>query len=188
MIVIDNTIISEDIAEQMFLCDLKKCKGACCIEGDSGAPLEISELDTLEKNYSKIKPYLMPEGIKAIEEQGLYVKDGFDDEFVTPTIGGRECAYVTYENGMLQCGIEKAWKDGKIKFQKPISCHLYPIRISKYDHYEALNYDRWYICNDACRNGMENGVEIYKFTKDALIRKYGEDWYKQLVYKIENEK
>ncbi|MFN6944903.1 MAG: DUF3109 family protein [Cytophagaceae bacterium] len=185
MIVVNNSIISDDIADHFFLCDLNKCKGACCIEGDAGAPLEESELEMLENVYSKVKPYLMPEGIKAIDEQGLYVTDDLG-ELTTPTINGKECAYAIYDDkGILKCGIEQAYLDGKIKFKKPISCHLYPIRISKHEHYEALNYDRWHICNPACRHGKEKGVPIYKFLKDALLRKYGQEWYNELVTKIE---
>lgn len=185
MILIENTVISDDIADKFFVCDLAKCKGACCVEGDLGAPLEIDELPILEREFKNIEPYLSPEGKKAIEEQGLYIKD-WEDDFSTPTIADRECAYALYdEKGILKCAIEQAFFDGKTDFRKPISCHLYPIRITKHDHYDALNYDRWHICSDACSHGEQLGVEIYKFLKAPLIRKYGESWYKQLLWEIE---
>jgi hypothetical protein len=185
MILIDNTVISDDIADQFFVCDLAKCKGACCIEGDLGAPLEPEELTILENEYENIKPYLSEIGKKAIENQGLYIKD-WEDDYSTPTIDDKECAYALYdEKGTLKCGIEQAYFDGKTTFRKPISCHLYPIRITKYDNYEALNYDRWHICSDACSHGAGLGVELYKFLKEPLIRKYGEPWYKELIREIE---
>lgn len=185
MILIENTVISDDIADKFFVCDLAKCKGACCVEGDLGAPLEIDELPILEREFKNIEPYLSPEGKKTIEEQGLYIKD-WEDDFSTPTIADRECAYALYdEKGILKCAIEQAFFDGKTDFRKPISCHLYPIRITKHDHYDALNYDRWHICSDACNHGEQLGVEIYKFLKAPLIRKYGESWYKQLLWEIE---
>ena len=185
MITLGKTVVSDDVADKFFVCDLQKCKGACCIEGDMGAPLDKEELPILEKVYKKVKPYLSKEGVAAIEEQGIYVYDE-DNEYSTPTIGGRECAYAIYDKkGILKCGIEMAYKDGKIKWQKPISCHLYPIRITKYEQYDALNYERWHICNPACRNGKELGVPVYQFLKEPLIRKYGIKCYNDLVKKIE---
>ena len=185
MILIEDTVISDDLKEQFFTCDLEKCKGACCVEGDLGAPLEKSELDILDKIIHKVKPYLSAEGQKAIEKQGNYVLDE-EGDYSTPTLNGKECAYAVYdEKGILKCGIEQAYLDGKIKFQKPISCHLYPVRITKYDHYEAINYDRWHICSPACTLGKELSIPLYKFLKDALIRKFGEDWYAELVEEIE---
>lgn len=186
MIVIDKTVISDDIADNFFVCDLQKCKGACCIEGDLGAPLEVDEMAELERIYDKIAPYMSDEGKKAVEEQGLYIED-WEGDFSTPTINGRECAYAVWEKGFLKCAIELAWKDKKVDFKKPISCHLYPIRVTVYEHYDALNYDRWHICNDACRHGKELGVPVYRFLKEPLIRKYGEEWYEELVDKIEKK-
>lgn len=188
MILIENTVISDDIAEKFFVCDLIKCKGACCVEGDLGAPLEESELTLMDEVYEQVKPYLSPEGIKVIEEQGKYVKD-WEGDFSTPVIEGRECAFAIYDQKrILKCGIEQAYFDGKISFRKPISCHLYPIRITKYDDYDALNYDRWHICSDACSHGEALGVEIYKFLKEPLIRKYGQKWYNDLEQDIEERK
>ncbi|MCC9165669.1 DUF3109 family protein [Pontibacter harenae] len=187
MIIHQNTVISDDVRDKFFVCNLEKCKGACCVEGDLGAPLEGEELVILEQNYDVIKPYLSDAGKKAIDEQGLYVMD-FEGDYSTPTIGNRECAFATYDdNLMLKCGIEQAYLDGKIDWQKPISCHLYPIRISKYDGFEALNYDRWSICSAACSFGEDLGVRVYQFLKEPLIRKYGESWYSSLEQLMEEE-
>ncbi len=189
MILIGNAVISDDIKEQFFVCDLEKCKGACCVEGDSGAPLEDDETKILEKIYPIVKDYITEEGRQVIEGQGTWVIDK-DGDKCTPTIGeNRECAYALYdEKGVLKCGIEQAYLDGKTDFKKPISCHLYPVRITKYDQFDALNYDRWHICSPACSLGSQFGVPIYKFLKDALIRKYGADWYDELVSEIEFER
>jgi Protein of unknown function (DUF3109) len=187
MILIDNTVISDDIAEQFFVCDLAQCKGACCVEGDLGAPLAEEELALLEESYEVVKPYLSAEGIAEIEKQGLYIKD-WEGDFSTPTIADRECAFAIYDDrGILKCGIEQAYFAGKTTFRKPISCHLYPIRITKYDQYDALNYDRWHICSAACSHGDALKVPVYKFLKEPLIRHYGENWYKQLEKEIEEK-
>ena len=188
MIKIGNTLISDDVLTEFFVCHLEKCKGACCVEGDLGAPLEDDELDMLEENYMQIEPYLMEKGKVAIMEQGLYVKD-FEGDYSTTTIDGRECAYSFYDNkGILKCGIEQAYNEGKTNFQKPISCHLYPVRVSKNITNIAVNYDSWHICNDACILGRELSVPVYQFLKLPLIRRFGEDWYKQLeAYANEQE-
>lgn len=184
MLVVRNTVLSDDIIEKAFVCDLQKCKGACCVEGDAGAPLEEDELAILETIYEDVAPFLTEEGRREIEKRGVYVKDR-DGDYTTPTLHGRECAYAIYDKkGMLQCGIELAWKAGKIDFKKPISCHLYPIRIDRYDHYDALNYHRWHICSAACTLGEKLEVPVYQFLKDALIRKYGEDWFNELEEQV----
>lgn len=186
MIAIDNTLVSEDLLEKKFVCDLNACKGACCVEGDSGAPLEKEEAKILDEIYEKIKPYLRPQGIEAIEEQGKYIID-VDGDLVTPLVKGKECAYVYFdEQNTACCAIEKAFKEGKIKFQKPISCHLYPVRISHYKNYDAVNYHAWNICKPACSCGSKLNIPVYKFVKTALIRKYGQDWYKQLEFAAKN--
>lgn len=185
MIRVGNILVSEDIADNEFVCNLEKCKGACCVEGELGAPLEEEELEILKSIYEDVKPFLTPEGIKAIEEQGLFILDE-DGDYSTPTIGGRECAYAVYdEKDILQCGIERAFNAGKVNWRKPISCHLYPIRILKKRNLEALNYHRWEICSPACELGKQLKVPVYRFLKDALIRKYGETWYAELVRQIE---
>jgi hypothetical protein len=185
MITIGNTNISDDIADQFFVCELSKCKGACCVEGDLGAPLEEEELAVMAEIYEQVKPYLSKAGVEAIEEQGYYIKD-WEGDYSTPTIKDKECAYAIYDKaGILKCGIEQAYLDGKIAYQKPISCHLYPIRITKYEHFDAVNYDRWSICKAACHNGKELGVPLYKFLEGPLTRKYGKEWYAKLVRLIE---
>lgn len=181
MIQIEDKLISEDLFTEQFVCNLSKCKGACCVEGDVGAPLEKHETETLEKILSKVKPYLRPEGVKALEEQGAWTLDPNDGDFVTPMIEGKECAYVIFdEKGVTKCGIEKAYEDGAVDWQKPISCHLYPIRANQYSTFVALNYHEWEICNDACILGKELQVPVYKFLKTPLIRKYGEEFYSTL--------
>ncbi|MCX2741594.1 DUF3109 family protein [Pontibacter anaerobius] len=187
MIVLQNTVISDDVRDQFFVCNLEKCKGACCVEGDLGAPLDEYELDILKDSYEHVKPYMSAAGLKAVEEQGLYIKD-WEGDYSTPTIGNRECAYAIYDtDNTLKCAIEQAYYDGKIEWKKPISCHLYPIRITKYDGFEALNYDRWGICSSACSFGQDLGVRVYQFLKEPLIRKYGEGWYSELEQLMENE-
>ncbi|MBV7440570.1 DUF3109 family protein [Weeksellaceae bacterium TAE3-ERU29] len=181
MIQIDDTVISTDVLKKEFVCNLKHCKGICCVEGDSGAPLNEDELEILDDIYDKVKPYMRKEGIEAIEEQGRYIKD-FEGDWVTPLVNNAECAYVIFEdNGMTRCAIEKANSDGVIDYKKPISCHLYPIRLSEYKDFTAVNYDKWDICSKACSLGQELGVTVAEFTKDALIRKFGEEWYEQLM-------
>jgi hypothetical protein len=185
MILIDNTCISDDIEDQLFVCNLDKCKGACCVEGDSGAPLDKEELAILDDIYPHVEPYLSEAGKQVIAKEGTYTTD-FEGDYVTPVINNRECAYAIYDvKGILKCGIEEAYNDGKITYKKPISCHLYPIRVTKYEQYHALNYDRWDICSPACSFGKELGVPVYKFLKEPLIRAYGEKWYDQLNHEID---
>lgn len=180
MIQIDNKLISEDVFSEQFVCNLSKCKGICCVEGDAGAPLNEEETKILEEIYPKIKPYLRPEGIKAIEEQHTHIVDS-DGDLVTPLVNNAECAYVIFdEKGWTKCGIEKAYEDGVIDYQKPISCHLYPIRISEYSTFDAINYHEWDVCSDACALGKELQVKVYQFLKKPLIRKYGEEFYNTL--------
>lgn len=185
MIAIKNSLVSEDIISRQFVCDLSKCKGACCVEGDAGAPVEEAEVHILEEIYDEVKPYLRKEGVEAIEKQGAFVV-GDDGEYETPLVNGHECAYVVFdESGTTLCGIEKAYNEGKIDFKKPVSCHLYPIRITSYKEYDAVNYHKWQICSDACSLGEQLKVPVYKFVKDGLVRKYGQGWYDELdlVYK-----
>lgn len=185
MIQIEDQLISMDVVEKRFTCDIKKCKGACCVQGDSGAPLEEWEAGILEKLYPSIKPYLRRKGIKAIEKQGVHVVDS-DGDVVTPLVDNKECAYAIFEDGIALCGIEKAYDDGKTDFQKPLSCHLYPIRAKKYEKFEGLNYDEWDICKPALVLGSRLNKKVYEFVKDALIRKYGEEWYRQLSFVTQN--
>ena len=187
MILIENVLVSEDVADNFFACDLLKCKGVCCVDGDGGAPLEQHELDELEKHYETVKPYLRKEGIEVIEKEGKYVADD-EDGWVTPLVNGRECAYIYEDNGITLCGIEKAWRDGKIDFMKPVSCHLYPIRVVKTPEYDAINYERWEICRPACENGLQLNMPVYKFVKEALVRKFGQEFYNTLEAAVEYKK
>lgn len=184
MIEIENTLVSDDVISEAFVCDLTKCKGACCVEGDLGAPLDESELPEIEKVLELVKPYLSKRAIEVLETEGGYVLDE-DGDYSTTTINGKECVFAFYDKGgVLKCGIEQAHKDGKTDFKKPISCHLYPIRVSKLPDFEALNYDRWQICSPACDLGKELKVPVYKFLKEALVRKYGAGWYADLEAKV----
>ncbi|MBS1612462.1 MAG: DUF3109 family protein [Bacteroidetes bacterium] len=190
MIVIDDKIISDDVVEKQFVCDLNACKGACCVEGEFGAPLEKDELPILDAIYEKVKPYLSEEGIQEIEKQGKWVYIKENDEYCTPLMKKDSgCAWLVREtNGLVTCGIEKAYRDGIIDWKKPISCHLYPIRISKKNGFDAVNYERWDICKAACKNGKALKVPVYKFLKGPLIRKYGEDFYDALEQYVEHTK
>ncbi len=179
MIVVDDKVLSTELFDTNFCCDLSKCKGACCVHGESGAPLEEEEKELLEKNLPKILPYLRPESQQSIEEQGVAVVDA-DGDLVTPLLNGEECVYAVFENGVALCGIEKAFFDKKQSFRKPVSCHLYPIRVAKLHDMEALNYHHWEICDPARELGNQKKLPVYKFLKDALIRKYGKKWYRQL--------
>ncbi|MFT6369426.1 MAG: hypothetical protein ACJAWH_000503 [Maribacter sp.] len=180
MFQLGKTIVSEEIIENDFVCNLSACKGACCVDGDAGAPLEDKETEILVDIYSKVKPFLRAEGIKVIEEEGAFVK-GDDGEWETPLINGSECAYAFFDDkNTAKCGIEEAYNQGKIKWKKPISCHLYPVRIHEYTELTAVNYHKWEICDPACSLGKELQVPVYKFVKEALIRKFGKDWYSEL--------
>ena len=180
MIAIGKTLVSEELLEKKFVCDLARCKGACCVEGESGAPLEKEELKMLEDVFPVIRNTLSREGLESIEEQGLYVVDS-EGDMVTPLVGGyRECAYTIFNKGIAQCSIEKAFLEGKTNFRKPVSCHLYPVRITKFKSYDAVNYEKWSVCKPACKLGESLKVPVYIFLKDALMRKYGKKWYSEL--------
>lgn len=180
MFQLKKTLVSEDIIENDFVCNLSACKGACCVEGDAGAPLEKEEVEILEELYPKIKPFLRKEGIAAIEAQGTAITSPLG-ELETPLINGADCAYVIFDDkNKALCGIEEAYNQGAIDWKKPVSCHLYPVRVKDYSEFSAVNYDRWHICDDACTLGKELQVPIYKFVKQALIRKFGEAWYQEL--------
>lgn len=180
MFQLGKTIVSEDIINKDFLCNLSACKGACCIDGDAGAPLEKEETEILKTIYPKVKPFLREEGIKAIEEQGTFIV-AENGELETPLINGADCAYVNFDDkGTALCAIEEAYNQGEVDWKKPVSCHLYPVRVKEYSSFSAVNYHKWYICDDACTLGKELQVPIYKFVKEALIRKFGADWYTEL--------
>ena len=202
MLAIGPTLVSEELIEEQFCCDLEKCKGACCVAGDAGAPLALDELKILEEIYEKVKPFMTEEGKRTIEKKGLYVYDKDDKEWVTPLIERskkeieklrqspdknqraraelKECAFTQFENGVAKCSIEQAYKQGVISFQKPVSCHLYPVRIKKFEGYDAVNYNQWSVCAPACALGKKLKLPVYSFVKDALTRKYGQEWFSEL--------
>jgi hypothetical protein len=181
LIAIDNILVSDQVITDQFVCDLNKCKGGCCEDGDAGAPLEREELDKVNEVYEIVKPYLSQAGIQEIERNGRYT---YDREFgwVTPTIEGKLCAYGTKDkNGIIKCSFEQAFLDGKTAWKKPISCHLYPIKTKKTTEHELVNYEpRETMCNPGCALGKKLKLPVYVFLKEALIRKYGEDLYRAL--------
>ena len=183
MIAIDNVLISDEIVEEQFVCDLNKCKGGCCVDGDAGAPLNKDELQKINEVYEAVLPYLPEESKRELERQGKYV---YDKEFgwVTPTIESKVCVYgIIDKNGIVKCGIEQAYNDGKVQWKKPISCHLYPIRIqqSRDKQTDYVNYEpREDLCGAACTLGKKLKVPVYVFLKDALVRKYGSEFYETL--------
>lgn len=180
LIEVQDKVVSTQLLERKFVCDLNACKGACCIEGDAGAPLTLEEVDLLEEVYDKVKPYMRPEGVAAVEQSGVFYMDQ-DNEPVTTLVNGKECAFVYFdEQGITKCSIEKAYLEGEITFKKPISCHLYPIRVKKFNDFTALNYDEWSICAPACDCGDKLDVPVYRFLKEPIIRAFGEPFFNEL--------
>jgi hypothetical protein len=179
MLRIDDTIFSFDILEKKFLCDLPVCMGNCCRYGDSGAPLSAAEANILDEIWTEVRPYLRPQGISAIEDKGRSVTD-FENDRVTTLINNEECAYTILRNNIFMCGIEQAWSDGKISFRKPLSCHLFPARIKYYSDFRAVNYEELAICSAARKKGADEGIYVYEFLKEPLIRALGEDLYKEM--------
>jgi len=181
MIAIDNTLVSDELFDRKFVCDLNACKGACCVEGESGAPLEAEEIGIMEDELEKILPFLTSEGRATIAEQGVFTVD-VDGDYVTPLNNGAECAFTIFdEKGIAKCGIEQAHFAGATSFRKPVSCHLYPVRVAQLKDYIAVNYHHWPICAPACACGEKLDVPVYAFLKEALTRKFGEEWYAQLA-------
>lgn len=180
IIEIGDKLVSDEIFEKEFVCNLSACKGACCVEGDDGAPLTLAEVDLLEDHIDAIKPYMTKEGLDAVDRKGVFYMDQ-ENEPVTALVKGAECAFVSRdEEGITKCAVEQAYRNEEIPFNKPVSCHLYPIRAKKFRSFTALNYDRWPICKDACTLGEELGVPVYKFLKEPLIRIYGAPFYSEL--------
>ena len=181
MIEIEGKIVSTDLLTENFCCDIMACKGQCCIDGDAGAPLTLEEVDILEAEYENYKPYMTPEGIGALHKQGFGVVDA-DGDLVTPLVNNEECVYTSFdENHNCFCATEMAWCKGECKFRKPISCALYPIRISTLSNgVQALNLHRWSICKCAFEKGKKEKVPVYKFLREPIIRKFGEEFYSAL--------
>lgn len=180
MIEIDDKIVSLDLLRECFLCDLQRCKGLCCVEGNAGAPLEAEEVTMLEAEYGHYRPYLTGEGIAAIEQQGFMVPDEEGDR-TTPLVNGAQCAYAYTENGVTLCAVERAYREGRCGFRKPISCHLYPIRVVRFSNGTlGLNYHRWEVCRPAVACGRRAGIPVYKALREPIIRRFGEEFYKAL--------
>ncbi len=180
MLEIGNEIVSLDLLEEFFSCDLRQCKGACCIEGDSGAPLTEDEALVIEENFKHYRKYLPEEHLKEIERTGYSVVDS-DGDLVTPLVSNRQCAYSFYDRQeVLRCAIEKSYHDGLTRFIKPVSCHLFPVRITEYDTFKAVNYQQISICKSGRECGFRMRLPLYVFLKDPLIRQFGEQWYHQL--------
>ena len=180
MIQIDDTLVSLDLIERSFLCDLSHCKGQCCVEGDSGAPLEPGEEEELKRVLPEIWNDLLPEARTVIQSQGVAYTDS-DGDRVTSIGGDKNCVFTYYDtDGVCKCAIEKAYREGRVSFYKPISCHLYPVRITQYKTFQAVNYHRWDVCKAAELLGKKEQVPVYQFLKEPLIRKFGQAWYDAL--------
>jgi len=180
MFQLGNTLVSEELLEAHFACDLSQCKGACCVEGEAGAPLEQMEVDRLGKDYEAIAPFLDPAGRDAIATQGTSIV-AKDKSLETPLVEGKACAYATFDNrGWVHCGIEKAHQAGAVDWKKPISCHLYPVRVKEYTVFTSVNYHRWQICSSGCTNGAQKQMPLFRFVAEALREKFGSDWYAEL--------
>lgn len=181
MLQIDDTIVSLALIEKRFLCDLAACKGSCCRYGDTGAPLTAAEAADLERIWPQLWPYLRPEGIRAIENQGTSLRD-IEGELVTPLIKNEECAYTVMEDDVYKCGIETAFNAGAVDFLKPLSCHLFPVRVKQYSTFRAVNYEEWSICKPGVACGAKNNLAIYEFLREPLVRAFGEEWYDKLQW------
>ena len=174
------TLVSEDLLKEHFACDLSQCKGACCVEGEAGAPLSAEEVQQLAKDYDAIAPFLNEAGRKAIAAQGTSIV-AKDKSLETPLVDGAACAYATFdERGWAHCGIEQAHQAGAVDWKKPISCHLYPVRVKDYSVFTAVNYHRWQICSAGCANGKQMQMPLYRFVAEALQKKFGADWFAEL--------
>ena len=180
LVEISDKVVTTQLFDKKFVCDLSACKGACCIEGDAGAPLTFEEIDIMEQDLDEYKPYMTKEGISAVEQNGVFSIDS-DNEPGTTLLQDGACAFVYFdENKVTKCAIEKAYLEGKTKWKKPISCHLYPIRVKQFDQLTAINYDHWSICSPACTLGESLAVPVYHFLKEPIIRAFGEDFYNEL--------
>jgi len=185
MIYLDSTLISDDIRDVWFCCDLEKCKGACCIEGDAGAPLEEEEISLIEDYLEFISPFMLPAGRDVVKANGVFDYDA-EGNYVTPLVHDRECAFVYFEEGIARCAIEKAFVEKTIPFPKPVSCHLYPVRLKDLANgNEGLNYHKWSICKKALEKGYKEKIPLYRFLEQAMIRKYGRQWYNRLLKLLE---
>lgn len=185
MLEIQNALVTLDLAEQFFCCDLDACKGACCIEGDAGAPITTKEQEEIERVLPEIINDMIPAGRREVEANGVgYIDE--EGDLVTSIVEGKNCAFTCYgKDGVCLCAIEKAWREGRIDFMKPASCHLYPLRITEYPTFTAVNYHRWKICKPAEKLGRRLGIRLYQFLKEPLIKRFGKEWYDELCLACE---
>ena len=180
MIQIQHTLLSDEIFEEQFICDLCKCKGECCVEGESGAPITKEEFQDIESILPKIWNDLSPKAQEVINKQGIAYTD-YDGELVTSLVNGNECVFTYFDaDGVCKCAIDNAYREGRISVRKPVSCHLYPIRLTEYNDFTAVNYHRWSICKPAVKLGRKEGMPLYRFLREPLIRKFGEEWYHEV--------
>ncbi|MDA8910324.1 DUF3109 family protein [Crocinitomicaceae bacterium] len=180
MVEIDDKIVSTDLFSEKFVCDLSKCKGACCVKGNGGAPLTEKEVELIEDNLEQIKPFMSEKGIQTIKDEGVYYLDE-EDAPATKLIDKKECCFVYFDNSnTAKCSIETAYKSGEIDFNKPQSCHLYPIRIKEFTEFTALNYEEWDICAPACSLGQSLKVPVYKFLQEPITRVFGSSFFHEL--------
>jgi len=187
MVLIDDVLVSRAVLEEEFVCNLSACKGACCVDGDEGAKVTAEEIKIMEQLYEKVKPYLTEAGIKKIEEDGFYYESE-KGQLHLNTVKGKACIFLHYKNDIALCGIQQAQIDGIVDWPKPISCHLYPIRIDEYKDFDAVNYYEWDICSAACVLGKKLKMPVYEFLKAPLLRKYGEAFYNQVEAAAEHLK
>lgn len=186
LVEIGNKIVSTDIFSEQFTCDLNKCKGACCVKGNGGAPLNENEVDKIQNNIEKIKPYMSKSGIETVNRDGVYYLDE-EDTPATKLIDKKECCFVYFdEDEIAKCSIETAYKAGDIDFNKPESCHLYPIRTKEFNEFTAINYETWDICSPACSLGKSLKVPVYQFLKEPIIRAFGSSFFEELT-KVDQE-
>lgn len=180
MIEIEGKIVSTDIITERFLCDLGSCRGICCVEGNAGAPLEPDEAEVLSREWEAYKPFMTGAGVAAVESQGFAIVDD-DGDLVTPLVGDAECAYSYSRDGVTLCAIEKAWAEGLTRFRKPVSCHLYPIRVVRFGNGSlGLGYHRWAVCDGARKLGRERGVPVFRMLREAIVRRFGEEFFSAL--------
>ena len=184
MIIVDDVLVSDELKDVFFSCNLKACKGECCVAGDAGAPLDEEEISLLEDDIDEILPYVPEKGVEVIKRNGVFEYD-MDGTYVTPLVNHEECAFVYKENGISFCSIEKAHLEGKTNFRKPISCHLYPVRLSKVGNAIAVNYHKWGICSPALVAGKANATPLYRYLEVPLVRRFGQKWYDKLIARLE---
>lgn len=185
MLQIKNTIVTLDLAEEFFCCDLEKCLGACCIEGDAGAPVTIDEMEKIEEVLPVVEPEMLPRAVEEVRQNGVAYVDQ-EGDLVTTILDGRNCAFTCYApGGICLCALEKAFREGKTSFKKPASCSLYPLRLTTYPTFTAVNYHRWKICRDAVANGRKKGIRLYQFLRGPLTERFGKEWYDELAQACE---